>query len=93
VTPDYNLLEEILRQTDSAKRLRVPFGGDKQEMHPAMKALQHQAKLRDIKLLFLAHGMSKRKSNSTYFDRKRKCIFWRVEWVFEGTNIRLINAR
>ncbi|KAH9546410.1 hypothetical protein CY35_12G093800 [Sphagnum magellanicum] len=90
---DYNLLEEILRQTDSARRLRVPFGGDKQEMHPAMKALQHQAKMRDIKLLFLAHGMSKRKSNSTYFDRKRKCIFWRVEWVFEGTNIRLVNAR
>lgn len=90
---DYNLLEEMLRQTESAKRLRAPLGGLKFEMHPAMKSLQHQAKMRETALLFLSHGMSKRKSNSSFFDRKRKCIFWRIEWVFEGTEVRIVNAR
>lgn len=90
---DYNLLEEMLRQTESAKRARSTLGLPKNEMHPAMKALQHQAKMRDTTLMYWPHGMSKRKSNSTFFDRKRKCIFWRIEWIFEGTEIRLLNAR
>lgn len=90
---DYNLLEEMLRQTESAKRARATLGLPKNEMHPAMKALQHQAKMRDTTLVYWPHGMSKRKSNSTFFDRKRKCIFWRIEWIFEGTDVRVVSAR
>jgi hypothetical protein len=67
---DYNLLEEMLRQTESAKRARAPLGAPKSKMHPAMQALQHQAKMRDTALVYWPHGMSKRKSNSTFFDRK-----------------------
>lgn len=90
---DYNLLEEMLRQTESAKRARAPLGAPKNKMHPAMQTLQHQAKIRDTTLVYWPHGMSKRKSNSTFFDRKRKCIFWRVEWNFEGTDVRIVNSR
>lgn len=90
---DYNLLEEMLRQTEAAKRARAPLGAPKNEMHPAMKSLQQQCKMRDTALVYWPHGMSKRKSNSTFFDRKRKCIFWRIEWTFEGTDVRIVNAR
>ncbi|KAG0583352.1 hypothetical protein KC19_3G129500 [Ceratodon purpureus] len=90
---DYNLLEEMLRQTESAKRARAPLGAPKSKMHPAMQTLQHQAKMRDTTLVYWPHGMSKRKSNSTFFDRKRKCIFWRIEWTFEGTDVRIVNSR
>ena len=67
---DYNLLEEMLRQTESAKRARASLGAPKNKMHPAMQALQHQAKMRDTTLVYWPHGMSKRKFNSTFFDRK-----------------------
>lgn len=90
---DYNLLEEMLRQTESAKRARSTLALTKSEMHPAMKALQHETKMRDTTLVYWPHGMSKRKSNTTHFDRKLKCIFWRIEWTFEGTDVRVVNAR
>ncbi|KAL3700571.1 hypothetical protein R1sor_018593 [Riccia sorocarpa] len=89
---DYNLLEEILRQADSAKRLRAPLGrGD--ELTPQQKALRNQAKARSTNLLFLARGMTKRKENTTFFEKRSKRILWRVEWIFEGTEVRLIDNR
>ncbi|CAM6127283.1 unnamed protein product [Calypogeia fissa] len=96
---DYNFLEETLRQTDSAKRLRAPLGGNggggggKSELHPALKALQRQAKSRSTSLLFVAQGMSKRKVNTSFYERKTKRIFWRVEWMFEGTDVWLKDPR
>ncbi|BBM96718.1 zinc finger HIT domain-containing protein 3 [Marchantia polymorpha subsp. ruderalis] len=91
---DYNLLEETLRLADSAKRLRAPFtSGVRNEVPPQVKALQKQAKARSTTLLLLAHGMTKRAVNTSYFDKRNKRIFWRVEWVFEGTDVRLVDSR
>ncbi|KAL2651137.1 hypothetical protein R1flu_019265 [Riccia fluitans] len=89
---DYNLLEEILRQSDSAKRLRAPLGRV-DELTPQQKALKNQARARSTTLLFVARGMSKRTENTTFFEKRSKRILWKVEWIFEGTDVRLVDNR
>lgn len=67
---DFHLLEDISREADAAKRIREPFGPERYRMTPNMAALMKQAKNRNISLLFLAQGMTRRQANTSYFQKK-----------------------
>eukprot|EP00897_Mesotaenium_endlicherianum_P009817 jgi/Mesen1/8864/ME000053S08255 len=90
---DYALLEEVLQEQDAAKRLRDSLGQQKRYLPPALAAIQKQARNRNIQLLLLPDGMSRRKVNSSYYNKKRKCIFWRVKWIFEPGGTHLVDDK
>jgi len=65
--------------------------------------VQH-AKERGTAVVVLSPGMSKRESNTTFFDVKKQTLFWKVEWHFlvprsladaSGSSeyVRLVDAR
>lgn len=65
---DYNMLEDVKRIADSARRRRVTVCGYSHWLPNPLKNLRGAAASRRVKLLFLAKGMSKREKNKTYFN-------------------------
>ncbi|XP_058950061.1 box C/D snoRNA protein 1-like [Pocillopora verrucosa] len=45
------------------------------------------AKQRGVDLKILPNGMSRRKENTTNFNRKEKCIKWRIQWLFPEVGV------
>ncbi|XP_027058853.1 box C/D snoRNA protein 1-like isoform X2 [Pocillopora damicornis] len=45
------------------------------------------AKQRGVNLKILPNGMSRRKENTTNFNRKEKCIKWRIQWLFPEVGV------
>ena len=48
------------------------------------KKLVHNAKsmMRNVQLLLMPKGMTRHKQNTSRFDVKKDCFFWRVEFIF-----------
>lgn len=75
---DYNLLEEIKRVADSARRTRTklhphpPYS----RFPPHRQDLKRAAARRRTKLLFLPNGMSKREKNQTQYDPR--FVWWKL---------------
>jgi hypothetical protein len=75
---DYNLLEEIKRVADSARRTRTklhphpPYS----RFPPHRQDLKRAAARRRTKLLFLPSGMSKREKNQTQYDPR--FVWWKL---------------
>ncbi|GLJ52472.1 hypothetical protein SUGI_1116170 [Cryptomeria japonica] len=92
---DYNLLEEILRMTEAAKRTRAGADDSRSArfMRGGKSRLNIQAKNRNINLLLQPKGMLKNKINRSYYDKFRKCICWTVEWQFHSTDVTYIDHR
>ncbi|CAN4080484.1 unnamed protein product [Withania somnifera] len=89
---DYNMLEDVKRFTESARRRRqrlcvyshfkLPF---------PLKNLRRAVASRRTKILFLSSGMSKREKNQTYYNNRKKFISWTIEWQFNSTDVVLID--
>ncbi|EYU42238.1 hypothetical protein MIMGU_mgv1a007493mg [Erythranthe guttata] len=89
---DYKMLEEVKRIADSAQRTRVKLCGNYQFRLPFhLKSLKNAALSRRTKLLFLSNGMSKRETNQTYYNNRKKFISWTIEWRFHLTEIVLVD--
>ncbi|KAL6184403.1 hypothetical protein ACLB2K_045804 [Fragaria x ananassa] len=89
---DYSLLEEVKRVADSAQRLRNKLCKYNHFRLPFfLKCLRNAAYSRRTKLLFLPPGMSKRDTNQTRYDTRKKCITWTIEWQFHSTDVVLID--
>lgn len=94
VVSDYRFLEEALLEKDRAKRWRPQFGGGsgaaaRSDRPPAaakvIALLTQQAKARGVELFCMPDGMARRVSNTTFYDRRRDLLQWRVEWIFHAT--------
>ncbi|MCO5548269.1 hypothetical protein L7F22_001726 [Adiantum nelumboides] len=88
---DYQLLEEVFRQSESARRFRAPFNTRKLEPYDRSMILKREARRRRINLVILPRGMTKRVDSCTWFCRRRKRIFWTVEWHFHLTDFVLFS--
>ncbi|KAK4254643.1 hypothetical protein QN277_009996 [Acacia crassicarpa] len=87
---DYNLLEDMKRVAESARRMRTKFGSH--SMVPLhLQSLQNVARSRKTKLLLLLKGMSKREKNQSRYDYRKKFISWTIEWRFHQTDIVLVD--
>ncbi|XP_028755062.1 box C/D snoRNA protein 1-like [Neltuma alba] len=87
---DYNLLEDMKRVAESARRMRSKFGAHfRLPLH--LKSLRNAAGSRKTKLLFLYKGMSKREKNQSRYDNRKKFISWTIEWRFHQTDIVLVD--
>ncbi|XP_071736107.1 uncharacterized protein [Rutidosis leptorrhynchoides] len=92
---DYNMLEDVKRIADSAKRRRVQLCGNYfgVGIPYSLRNLHNAAWNRRIRLFFLPSGMSKRETNQTTFNRKWKTISWTIEWCFHSNDIKLIDHK
>ncbi|KAJ0836831.1 putative Zinc finger, HIT-type [Helianthus annuus] len=88
---DYNMLEDVKRIADSAKRRRVSLCGSDYGIPLHLKNLINGARSRRFKLFFLPTGMSKRQTNKTSFNNRWKVFYWTIEWRFHSTDIKLID--
>ncbi|XP_054777932.1 uncharacterized protein LOC129285959 [Prosopis cineraria] len=87
---DYNLLEDMKRVAESARRMRTKFGAHfRLPLH--LKSLRSAAGSRKTKLLFLPRGMSKREKNQSRYDNRKKFISWTIEWRFHQTDIIVVD--
>lgn len=85
---DYNLLEEVKRVAESAQRARTKLCGNAHFKLPFhLNSLRSAAASRRTKLLLLPNGMSKREKNRTRYDKRKKSIFWTIEWRFHSTDV------
>ena len=79
---DISFLDDVKRVRDVARRSR-PIPPRKENNLPHfMKTLRFQARKRGTRLLFLQPGMKRRSENTTYYNRAKDQLFWRVEWHF-----------
>ncbi|CAM8889057.1 unnamed protein product [Rhodiola kirilowii] len=89
---DYNLLEEVKRVADSAKRGRMQICGYQHFKLPYhLQNLRSAAFHRRTEVLFLPTGMSRRERNQSRYDQKNKIIFWTIEWRFHNTDVSVID--
>ncbi|XP_020802707.1 uncharacterized protein LOC110179475 [Drosophila serrata] len=84
---DYCFLEEATRYTEARKSDRTKsFTHDSSSNNKNLSVAQHRLRTaaywRNVRLELLLPNFSKHKENTTYFDWKQRCIFWRVEWQF-----------
>ncbi|PSS11979.1 Box C/D snoRNA protein [Actinidia chinensis var. chinensis] len=85
---DYNMLEDVKRIADSAQRMRLKLCGYSHFRLPfPLKGLRSAAANRRTKLLFLPSGMTKRETNRSYYNNRKKFISWTIEWRFHSTDV------
>ncbi|TYI02120.1 hypothetical protein ES332_A11G248800v1 [Gossypium tomentosum] len=77
---DDNLLLSDYNLLEETKRLPHP-----------LRNLRTAAASRRTKLLFLPSGMSKRETNQTRFNHRKKYISWTFEWRFHSTDVVLLD--
>lgn len=69
LSADYNMLEDVKRVAESARRMRYKLCGYSQFRLPfPLKSLRSAASSRRTKLHFLSGGMSKREKNQTFYN-------------------------
>lgn len=95
VVSDYRFLEEALLERERAKRWRPQYGigsgaAARSDRPPAtakvIALLTQQAKARGVELFCMPDGMARRVANTTFFDRRRDVLQWRIEWLFYGSD-------
>ncbi|XP_006831137.1 PREDICTED: box C/D snoRNA protein 1 [Chrysochloris asiatica] len=87
---DYRFLEDVARTADYISRdtfLKRPIGN--KHMH----YLKNRARRQGITLKLLPNGFTKRKENSTFFDKKNQQFCWHVKLLFPQSQAVYIEKR
>ncbi|XP_007944385.1 box C/D snoRNA protein 1 [Orycteropus afer afer] len=87
---DYRFLEDVARTADYISRdtfLKRPIG------NKYMYYLKNRARRQGIYLKLLPNGFTKRKENSTFFDKKNQQFCWHVKLLFPQSQAVYIEKR
>ncbi|XP_004369177.1 box C/D snoRNA protein 1 [Trichechus manatus latirostris] len=87
---DYRFLEDVARTADYISRdtfLKRPTG------NKHMYYLKNRARRQGIYLKLLPNGFTKRKENSTFFDKKNQQFYWHVKLLFPQSQAVYIEKR
>ncbi|KAI8518397.1 Box C/D snoRNA protein 1 [Branchiostoma belcheri] len=76
---DYRFLEEVDRRVDNANR---DVQAHKRTNNKFMNLLRSKARQSGVTLKLLPAGFTRRRQNTTQFNRKFQMMNWRVEWSF-----------
>ncbi|GAB4828131.1 hypothetical protein Ancab_035046 [Ancistrocladus abbreviatus] len=89
---DFNLLEDVRRVAESARRVRAEVCGYSHFKLPFhLRRLRNAAASWRTKLWFLPSGMTKREKNQSRYNQRKKCISWTLEWRFHSTDVVLLD--
>ena len=80
---DLRLLEDVKRVKEAnwRKLRRVALVLRPQETPSHQRKLRYEARQRGMRLEYLPRGMSRSKSNSSWFDYRRGEICWDIDWM------------
>lgn len=87
---DLHFLEDVKRvkETNWRNLRRVALVFQPQEILPHQRKLRYEARQRGMNLRFLPKGMSRNKSNTSWFDFRKGEICWDIDWIILGSPIR-----
>ncbi|XP_055377408.1 box C/D snoRNA protein 1-like isoform X1 [Condylostylus longicornis] len=85
---DYYFLEECTRFSKDIQRCskQISVHEAKRFAISKMFQLKKAASDRETILKILPQVLLKRRENTSYYNRKTKTIFWRIEWIFSNAN-------
>ncbi|CCJ29176.1 unnamed protein product [Pneumocystis jirovecii] len=83
---DYNFLSAIESSLDSFVKNRMSFSSN----HAALKLKKIIEKC-GIRYLIIPRGMSRACQNKTFWSKKRKKIFWTIEWIYIKNETKISN--
>ncbi|XP_052788238.1 box C/D snoRNA protein 1-like [Mya arenaria] len=86
---DYRFLEDGGRKTNNAARDQLK----RSSVPNFLRTIETQAKHRGVRLRLMPYPMTKRKTNSTYYQYKSKTLHWHVEWEFPEINYTTTDRR
>ncbi|XP_062047631.1 box C/D snoRNA protein 1 isoform X1 [Lepus europaeus] len=87
---DYRFLEDVARTADHISRdifLKRPIS------NKHMYFLKNRARRQGINLKLLPNGFTKRKENSTFFDKKKQQFCWHVKLCFPQSQAEYVEKR
>lgn len=87
---DYRFLEDVARTADHISRdalLKKPIS------NKHMYFMKNRARRQGINLKLLPNGFTKRKENSTFFDKRRQQFCWHVKLQFPQSQTEYIEKR
>lgn len=87
---DYRFLEDVARTADHISRdalLKKPIS------NKHMYFMKNRARRQGINLKLLPNGFTKRKENSTFFDKRRQQFCWHVKLQFPQSQAEYIEKR
>ncbi|XP_017355336.1 box C/D snoRNA protein 1 isoform X1 [Cebus imitator] len=87
---DYRFLEDVARTADHISRdafLKRPIS------NKHMYFMKNRARRQGINLKLLPNGFTKRKENSTFFDKKKQQFWWHVKLQFPQSQAEYIEKR
>ncbi|XP_006149500.1 box C/D snoRNA protein 1 [Tupaia chinensis] len=87
---DYRFLEDVARTADHISRdafLKRPIS------YKHMYFMKNRARRQGINLKLLPNGFTKRKENSTFFDKKKQQFCWHVKLQFPQSQAEYIEKR
>ena len=91
IVADITFLDDVKRVRDVARRSRpIP---PRKDLPHFMKNLRYQARKRGVRLLFLQPGMKRRKENTTFYNRSKDQLLWRLEWHFHKVEHTFVDHR
>eukprot|EP01028_Stygiella_incarcerata_P001353 TRINITY_DN1230_c0_g1_i1.p1 TRINITY_DN1230_c0_g1~~TRINITY_DN1230_c0_g1_i1.p1 ORF type:complete len:467 (+),score=125.75 TRINITY_DN1230_c0_g1_i1:85-1401(+) len=85
---DYRLLEDTrlaVSRVTSEQKSNVESRNLIPPLPRHLAALQKAARDRGTFLKFVARGMTRRKKNTTFYNHKKRHIFWHVEFIFASS--------
>ncbi|XP_005385192.1 PREDICTED: box C/D snoRNA protein 1 isoform X2 [Chinchilla lanigera] len=87
---DYRFLEDVARTADHISRdalLKKPIS------NKHMYFMKNRARKQGINLKLLPNGFTKRKENSTFFDKRKQQFCWHVKLLFPQSQAEYIEKR
>jgi len=93
ILDDYNFLIEMERTNDQARRLAYNSASPRTYFLAQLQTFVAQK--RNIHLAFMPPIMTRRKENTTFFDKNKQKVYWKVEWIFcDGDKkVKIVDAR
>ncbi|VVC41415.1 Zinc finger, HIT-type [Cinara cedri] len=84
LSQDYRLMNEYIEAIGEFKIKTQRLSN----LTPGFRRLRYQAYQRHNRLQILPNS-SLNKNNTSYYNNKLNKIFWRIDWTFHGTNVKL----
>ncbi|KAK3749954.1 hypothetical protein QZH41_013865 [Actinostola sp. cb2023] len=87
---DYRFLEDTDRVAYSASSSQKH---KQRHLNNSAKTLLRKSRQSGVILKLMPIGMSKRMTNTSYYNNRSKCIMWKVKWLFPQADSEYVNKR
>ncbi|XP_025419730.1 box C/D snoRNA protein 1 [Sipha flava] len=88
MSQDYRLMNEFIEVVGEFKMKTQRLSN----LAPGFRRLRYQAYQRNVRLQILPNS-TMNKNNTSFFNHKLNKIFWRIDWIFHGIDVKFTNHK